>query len=351
VNTIFNGDPNVFWGFTASTGGLSNVQEVCLNYTSFLDKGAADTVICKGGKVQLKASGGVTYKWTPTRGLSDPNIANPFASPDTTTFYTVTISDKCLRARADTVQVKVGGDPLSVELGRDTQLCKGEKLRLTANSPVSQGATFKWQDGSKDSTLIVQKSGVYTVKLERNGCFSADSVSVSFLPPPSVSDTFPSDTTLCFGKKLILKAQNPQSTYKWTDGSTLPEYPVSKAGIYGVAIKNRCGEAAKEVKVAYEDCERVYIPTAFSPNGDRVNDYFYVQDGGNVAIISSFKVFDRWGEMVFQAVNILPNEEMVGWDGYFKSKLLSPDVFTYAIEIVFKNGETILRKGDITLVR
>jgi gliding motility-associated-like protein len=351
VNTIFGGNPNVYWGFTASTGGLSNAQEICLKYTSFLDKGAADTVVCKGGRVQLNASGGETYKWTPTLGLSNSMIANPFASPDTTTNYRVEIGDKCGRIRADTIQVKVGGDPLMIDLGRDTQLCRGQQLRLSANTAVTRGAKFKWQDGATDSIYIVKKAGVYTVQLERNACFSVDSLNVAFLADPSVSARFPTDTTLCNDKRLILKAQTPEATYRWQDNSTQPEYPVAKAGIYSVLVSNRCGKDSARIKVGFEDCERVYIPNTFSPNGDRINDYFFIQDGGNVAAIKSLKIFDRWGGIVFQTVDVLPNIESAGWDGHFKNVLLSPDVYAYVAEIVFKNGETTIRKGNITLVR
>ncbi len=351
VNTIFSGDPNVFWGFTASTGGLSNVQTVCLKYTSFLDKGAADTVICKGGRVQLNASGGDTYKWTPTLGLSNPNISNPFASPDTTTDYRVEIGDKCGRIRADTVQVKVGGDPLAVDLGRDTQICAGQSVRLNATSKLSVGAKFKWQDGSKDSVFIARNAGVYNVKLERNACFASDSIKIAILAPPSVSARFPTDTTICLDKKLILKAQTSEASYQWFDGSTQPEYPVVKAGIYSVRVFNRCGFDEARVKVKYEDCERVYIPNVFSPNNDHNNDYFFIQDGKNIETITSMKVFDRWGGMVFQTANILPNIEALGWNGTFNGQLLPPDVYVYVVEIVFKTGETAVRTGDVTLVR
>jgi gliding motility-associated-like protein len=351
VNTIFSGDPYVFWGFTASTGGLSNVQEVCLRYTSFLDKSVSDTIICKGGRVQLKAQGGVTYKWLPTRGLSDPNISNPFASPDTTTLYSVAIADQCGRTRTDTVKVNVGGDPLSVELGRDTQLCTGKTLRLSATSPLSQGAKFKWQDGTKDSILIAKNAGTYSVELERNGCFATDSLRIAYLKTPSVSTLFPTDTTLCIGKRLILNAKNPESSYRWRDGSAQAEYPVAKAGLYGVIVVNRCGADSANVNVKFEDCERVFIPTVFSPNNDRINDRFFIQDGGNVLTIKSFKVFDRWGGLVFQAQNILPNDESIGWDGSLNNRQLPPDTYVYLAEIVFKNGETVIKKGDITLIR
>jgi gliding motility-associated-like protein len=351
VNTIFGGNPNVFWGFTASTGGFSNIQEICLKYTTFLDKGAADTVVCKGGRVQLNAGGGATYKWTPTLGLSNSTIANPFASPDTTTNYQVEIADKCGRTRLDTIQVKVGGDPLTIDLGRDTQICRGQQLRLSANTAVTRGAKFKWQDGATDSIYIVNKAGTYSVKLERSACFSSDTLKVAILADPSVSARFPTDTTLCNDKRLILKAQTPEATYRWHDNSTQAEYPVAKAGTYSVVVSNRCGSDSARIKVAFEDCERVYFPTVFSPNGDRINDFFYIQDGGNVATIKSLKVFDRWGGIVFQAVDVLPNVESAGWDGHFKNVLLAPDVYVYVAEIVFKNGEAAIKKGNITLVR
>lgn len=351
VNTIFGGDPNVFWGFTASTGGLSNVQEVCLKYTSFLDKSVSDTIVCKGGRVQLNASGGVNYKWQPTTGLSDPNIANPFAMPDMTTIYRVDVADKCKRVRTDTVKVNIGGEPLTVDLGRDTQLCTGNTLRLSANSKGTKGAAFRWQDGSKDSIFTVVKAGTYTVKLERIGCFATDSLKVLYLATPSVSTRFPSDTTLCNDKRLILKAQTPEATYRWQDNSTQPDYSVRKAGIYKVVVRNQCGVDSARVKVAFEDCERVYIPSVFSPNNDRVNDYFFIQDGGNVATIKSLKIFDRWGGIVFQAVDILPNIESAGWDGSLRNTPLPPDVYVYVADIVFKSGETAVKEGSVTLLR
>ena len=94
VNEIFDGSPEVFWGFTSATGGLNNIHEVCFSQITFLD-GLEDIAVCRGNSVQLEASGGVAYRWTPAIGLSDPNIANPIATPNITTRYEVEITDDC----------------------------------------------------------------------------------------------------------------------------------------------------------------------------------------------------------------------------------------------------------------
>ena len=94
VEEIFNGDPEVFWGFTSATGGANNRHEVCFSYTTFLDQ-LEDVVVCPGGQVELPARGGVRYKWTPEEGLSNPNIPNPIAAPTSSTLYTVEITDEC----------------------------------------------------------------------------------------------------------------------------------------------------------------------------------------------------------------------------------------------------------------
>jgi len=97
-NTIFSGDDSVFFGFVGSTGGESNLHQVCFNSISFVDNlQLQDQTICQNENIQVDATipSGVTYVWSPTSGVSNPNIANPSFSPNNTTTYEVTISDIC----------------------------------------------------------------------------------------------------------------------------------------------------------------------------------------------------------------------------------------------------------------
>ncbi len=351
VRDIFRGDPWVYWGFTAATGGASNLHQVCLNYTTFLDQ-LPDTTICQGGQIQLNARGGETYTWTPSTGLSDSTIANPIASPLITTTYIVSITDKCQRLRRDTLQVKVGGSPLKVNLGNDTTLCRGQTLRLNAAaSPTAQNAAFLWQNGTTDSILTVSDSGIYRVRLARNDCFAADTIQVRYLSPPSVG--FPTDTILCLGQRLRLSADNPQAQYRWQNGSTQSTFVATVSGTYFVTVTNPCGSASRIVNALFKDCQQIFVPNTFTPDNDGINDIVYIYaPPNNIKNIKRFEIYNRWGNKVFEKTNFQPNDPQQGWDGRING--ISPsssDVFVWWAEIEFADGIVTTLYGDITLIR
>jgi gliding motility-associated-like protein len=341
VKNIFNGDPLVYWGFTAATGGAVNEQKICLKYSSFLAS-LPDTTICVGGQVQLKANNGLTYKWSPAAGLSSTTVPDPIAKPDKTTQYKVVVTDKCGREFPDSLTVKVGGTPIVFDLGRDTTLCAGQVLPL---NPKIADAKFRWQNGSTAPTFDADSSGVYKVVIEKNFCFASDSIRLKFTKGPSVF--LGSDTILCLNKKLVLKAYGENTTYKWQDGTNLSSYVVLKPGVYSVEAKNQCGEVSDAVKVDYEDCREVFIPNAFSPNGDGKNETFMIFSGNDVVKINSLQVFNRWGGLVYSAKDFLPNDLSIAWDG----RDVPTDVYTYLAEIVFKDGEIEFKYGNVTLMR
>ncbi len=109
-NAIFSGDDTVYFGFVGSTGGLTNLHQVCFNSISFVDNlQLQDDIICGTGSVQVDATipSGDMYSWTPLDGVSDPNSPNPTLSPTTTTTYTVVISDICGETTTEEVTISV----------------------------------------------------------------------------------------------------------------------------------------------------------------------------------------------------------------------------------------------------
>ncbi len=106
----------------------------------------------------------------------------------------------------------------------------------------------------------------------------------------------------------------------------------------------------------------VYFPTAFSPNGDNINDIFFINgDLDEVESIQDFFIYDRWGEAVFAANlaptadgslgGFLPNDPAFGWDGFHDGQVMNPQVFVYSATVRFRDGETVVYKGDFVLLR
>ena len=94
----------------------------------------------------------------------------------------------------------------------------------------------------------------------------------------------------------------------------------------------------------------VYAPNVFSPNGDQINDYFYIQ-GEESAVVENLVIYDRWGGKVFETMNVPVNIPTVGWNGTFNSFKMNPGVFVYYAKIRFNDQSNIELKGDLTLIK
>ncbi|MFK8008223.1 MAG: gliding motility-associated C-terminal domain-containing protein [Saprospiraceae bacterium] len=106
-----------------------------------------------------------------------------------------------------------------------------------------------------------------------------------------------------------------------------------------------------DITIFVEKNRYVFIPNGFSPDDDGLNDIFYVNGGQDVAEVKNFRIFNRWGEVVFENENFQPNDPTEGWDGFFKGEKLNPNVFVFFAEIEFKDGMVKIYKGDVTLTR
>ncbi len=229
VETIFLGDPIVWWGFSAGTGSLSNNQTVCLqeNILSVTDS----LTSCANEGVQLNAVGSLSgdYNWNPDTGLSASDIPDPIANPSETTTYYVTFTDFCGFEKTDSTTVVVQNTNL--DLGADTLICLGGSLVLDA---TTEGATYEWQDGSSDSTFEINDSGIYWLDLTLNGCTARDSINIE------IGDVFAidlgEDNNICEGESMMLSALTEGAEYLWSDESTEAELNVTSTGTYSVTV-------------------------------------------------------------------------------------------------------------------
>ncbi len=341
----FDNDPYVYAGFTAATGAKNNRQIVCMKTFKTIEP-LPNYVMCPDGNIQLEAKGGTQYQWAPTETLNNSNIANPLASPEQTTTYFVTITDGCVDF-FDSLTIHINGDFVDFNFS-DTSLCEDESILLDA---TTNNAVYEWSNGAITSSISPTQSGYYvvTVTLD-NLCVSNDAAQVNFISLPPI--LFTEYESICPGQTILLDATFPDATFLWQDGSTEPLFEVTEAGEYSVLIDHFCETKTLSTDIAFESsCTDVFIPNAFSPNFDGTNDYFMIMDGGDIEIVNHFRIADRWGNIIFEAKNFPANDQTYGWNGTFKGKDVVNGVYVYMVEVVFRNGESRLLKGDIAVVR
>jgi len=172
------------------------------------------------------------------------------------------------------------------------------------------------------------------------------------------------DRTILLGESTDLEAllnvsPDELSEIRWvtSEGDTCPdciEWLVSPiyTTTYSVYVQDENGCRAEDVVTVFVDkTRRVFIPNAFSPNNDGFNDLFMIFADRDVAKINDFKILDRWGELVFEQEDFQPNDPAYGWNGMFRGQQFSPQVFVYLAEIEFVDGEVVIYKGGVHLVR
>lgn len=224
-------------------------------------------------------------------------------------------------------------------------LCDGQAETLNA---AFLDATYLWNTGETDSTILVQNPGIYTIEAIMEKCILRDTVVVL-----DTKDTggFHPDTTICSDEPITLAAPLPGS-YLWSDGSTGSELQVSSSGSYSVTITNDCGQFFFSSQVEGMDCGcRVYVPTAISPNGDGINDGLRAYFGCDYEYrILRFAIFDRWGGQVYTS----GEGAAPVWDGSARGKPLPPGTYAWYLEYeTQRNGaiERHLEKGEVNLIR
>lgn len=250
----------------------------------------------------------------------------------------------------------------------DTTICVGDEsvIAATSQDPNITFSNFQWSpdsiivSGDGTSSIVATPSStqwVYVTAEASNGCIINDSilVQVSNISSSTVN-AFTSDDEVPVGSTVTLTAEpNGSYIYSWTppDNLTDPngqttDALVNETTTYQVQISDGiCTKSAFiTVKAFTFICEEpfVYVPNAFTPDGDGDNDIMFVRSSIVEELI--FRIYNRWGELVFETSDI--NE---GWDGTFKGKLSDPDVYDYYLEGFCIDGQEFLIQGNITLIR
>jgi gliding motility-associated-like protein len=245
-------------------------------------------------------------------------------------------------AATDTVSISVNTAP-AFSFGQDRNLCEGENLILDPG-PYAQ---FTWQDASSNRTLTVRQAGIYWVSVtDTRGCRGSDSLRINSILPVPANFLAPS-VTFCKYQRVDLSPQGTFNQYLWSTGARQRTISVDRGGRYTLEVIDANGCRGRDtIQVVENDClTGIFLPNAFTPNGDRLNDQFRALVYGKV-ISFSLQVYNRFGEMVFSTSD--PGQ---GWDGFYKGKSSPSGNFVWQCRYHLEGSEPGYQKGTVMLIR
>ncbi len=363
--------------------GCTNTDAVTVNFGTALNLVVSpDQQICDAQTIQLSASGAATYSWSPTTGLDCTDCPLVNANPNESIVYTVTgfSPEGCADSSSITVTVSS-----FIETGEEMSICEGETIFIFDQEVGAAGdycetyATLAGCDSTHCVTLSVLpaletdepielcegdtlflNNQIYTTAgrycesfIGANGCDSTHCVDLSFVAPPSVELL---DTSIVAGEsvQIILPEEN---TYSWSPDTGIsctdcndPVFSPEETTTYQVIITSARGCTSiqtvtiRVVTICFE--KEPEIPSAFTPDGDGINDTFGVATTFGFDVVASIKIYNRWGEKVFEATGLNPS-----WDGRRDGELATADVYVYIITVECSTGESEVMVGDVTLIR
>lgn len=314
--------------------------------------------------IQAPALADVAYLWSPAQGLDDPTAIQPQATLTADQTYHVVVTDSNGCTDTDSITY-LATKQLALAMATDTAICEGEKITLWANTLLNlSGSTqFTWFDetGTQLATgdsVQIKPNGAqeYTVVLESTGCLpDTGYVRVGLHALPEVSIEHP-DVNYEHDTVLLVATPNSNFTYQWSvprdtlcnSCNTLQVIALNTAP-YSVTVtdENGCVADTTTLVRVFTLCQQqVYIPNSFSPNRDGQNDVFKIRALVPVNV-ETFRIFDRWGNLVFEGGP--DNQE---WDGLYRDRrMVDPGVYVYYVKAVCSNGEALLMKGNVTLLK
>jgi len=321
-------------------------------------------VACPGGTdgwLQALASGGtLPYKYSWSNGAQSERAEGLPAG-----IYTCTVTDD--GGCTATASASLSEPPTLVFSAEFTNPgCAGYNSGIIRIISATGGVTpyaYSLSGGPFSDQILYENLwyGPYTLRIQdTNGC-EADTSSV--LQKPLIPEIILSpDVTveLAESTPLYLLSNVPLDTIVWSpptglscSGCPKPDatpYTTTTYTATVISAINGCTDT-DSLTVFVLDKRDVYVPNSFSPNDDGRNDRFTVFGGPEVRLVRSLQVWSRWGELLFAAKDVAPNQENAGWDGFFRGKELPPGVFLWRAELEFVDEVVLSYQGDVTLVR
>ncbi|MCB0641755.1 MAG: gliding motility-associated C-terminal domain-containing protein, partial [Phaeodactylibacter sp.] len=371
--TICAGDSvQIFGNYELNPGHIAatySSQENCdsthlitLSWYPVMSTQAIVTPACQGstpGSIEIPVNGGTPpfdYTWDATGATGNILMTT---TPGT---YSVTITDgNGCQTSITAILDETPAPDLNLLPFPTTcfDLADGSLEILNASTDLSfslDGVNFT------DSTLLegLSPGSCMLTVADPNGCsFQFDFFIGS---PPELILTLPELLQITLGESIEINGQSNTlsiQNYFWDPIGNLscldcldPIAAPTETTLYTLTIvdPNGCTDTEQTLIEVIPNYE-LYIPNAFSPDFDGINDGFTLYAGTNVASIQELLIFDRWGELIFRNTNFSPNDPVLGWDGRFRGELMDAGIFVYLARVRFMDDHVEVFKGDVLLLR
>lgn len=296
-----------------------------------------DLMICEGGTQTLSSNfiGASTYLWS--TGANSPSIV--LTSADVGSIWCSAVKDGC--TYTDTLLLSLI-DLSNINLLDDTiRGCVGSPLTIQAASGYSN---YQWSNGQTGASTSYSdySSHLAYVEAQYQGCTITDSIYI-YWDDVNFTLDLGNDTTACLINGVQVQAP---TGIVWFDGATDVSRTFYQSGSYWARFSSGCGVVYDTVHIAEGGCVNglIYIPTAFTPNNDRLNDLFIIHSS-NVTEMHT-QIYNRWGGLVFESNEIQPH-----WDGTFEGKFASEG--SYMVEVSFTDiyGQRFSKTGVLVIYR
>ena len=361
--------------------GCAITEEVIVKMDGWIDVDAvANEISCYGmddGELAITATGKnapFTYNWdngTDT-GTGD-NLTGLIPG-----MYDITVTDATgvCNEVVTSLEITEPAEVTALALVDSSSICELETESIVTVEDVenSRGALSYSLDGinfNSSNRFVVDAGESYMITVrDAAGCTA--NVDATIPAPSGLSVDLPTDLILNLGDDLDLDADFAATTdvnFEWSPAESLscsdcpnPQATPTSTTTYTLTVSddNGCIKEASVI-VFLSTTRRVYIPNAFSPNGDGLNDLFTIFTSTDAVSVNTLQIFDRWGERVYQSPDsFIPNIDIGGtpsgqinhgWDGTINGQIAPNEVYVYLTEITFIDGKTEVFSGELTLAR
>ena len=338
---------------------------ITVNPTPFMRTVPGSDTLCLGSSDTLIAFHTNDILWSPANLVSCATCDTVTINPTVNTNFYATATNSFGCVAKDSVLIKLFAPFTATATPVDFYTCRNETVQLNVSPPAKKvlwsPATGLSNAGVYNPLASATQNTVYTATLtDSAGCFSSTANVNLFIKSTPVVNAgpdmfYPFNTAFSFTPTY----SGNISSYLWTPSSLLdcstcavPNGIASTSQTYTLTVTSDSGCVATDNVNIFVECKaaNLYLPTAFTPNNDGLNDYFYPMTRG-IKNINHFIIYNRQGQLVFEAKNFSPNTRKSGWDGNYKGAAESSGSYVYFLDATCEAGETLHKKGSVILIR